>query len=96
MIREKRGLSRQISASVEHERKLLHTTIEGMNPIDMEETVSSGVISVEPKKRDSQVNIGAYIQEEPFSICPYCGKELKLPKTPRFCPYCKEKLASEG
>ncbi len=27
-----------------------------------------------------------------FNICPYCGKELNLPKTPNFCPYCKEKL----
>ena len=27
-----------------------------------------------------------------FSICPYCGKDLNLPKTPLFCPYCKEKL----
>jgi membrane protease subunit (stomatin/prohibitin family) len=27
-----------------------------------------------------------------FSICPYCGKDLNLPKTPRFCPYCKERL----
>jgi membrane protease subunit (stomatin/prohibitin family) len=29
---------------------------------------------------------------ESFSMCPYCGKDLNLPKTPRFCPYCKEKL----
>jgi rubrerythrin len=29
-----------------------------------------------------------------FNICPYCGKELKLPKTPNFCPYCREKLVS--
>jgi len=29
---------------------------------------------------------------ESFAICPYCGKDLNLPKTPRFCPYCKEKL----
>jgi len=28
----------------------------------------------------------------PFIICPYCGKKLKLPKTPKFCPYCAEKL----
>ncbi len=27
-----------------------------------------------------------------FAICPYCGKDLNLPKTPKFCPYCKEKL----
>jgi membrane protease subunit (stomatin/prohibitin family) len=25
-----------------------------------------------------------------FNACPYCGKELNLPKTPRFCPFCKE------
>lgn len=27
-----------------------------------------------------------------FSFCPYCGKELDLPKTPNFCHYCNEKL----
>jgi len=30
----------------------------------------------------------------PFTICPYCGKKLKLPKTPNFCPYCEEKLVN--
>ena len=25
-------------------------------------------------------------------ICPYCGKELNLPKPPRFCPYCGEQM----
>jgi hypothetical protein len=30
----------------------------------------------------------------PFTICPYCGKRLKLPKTPNFCPYCEEKLVN--
>jgi tetratricopeptide (TPR) repeat protein len=25
-----------------------------------------------------------------FSICPFCGEELNLPKQPKFCPYCKE------
>lgn len=29
---------------------------------------------------------------ETYCICPYCGKDLNLPKNPRFCPYCKEKL----
>ena len=92
MIREKRGLSRQISASVETERKLLHTTVEGVKTVSAEETASSGPGSGEPKKVNTQVKIGAYGQADPFSICPYCGKELKLPKTPHFCPYCKEKL----
>jgi len=27
-----------------------------------------------------------------FSICPYCGEELNLPKQPKFCPYCREAL----
>ena len=27
-----------------------------------------------------------------ISACPYCGNELKFPKTPRFCPYCKEQI----
>jgi len=32
-------------------------------------------------------------QEKPlFNICPYCGKELQLPKIPNYCPYCREKL----
>jgi len=29
---------------------------------------------------------------KPFSICPYCGEELNLPKIPNFCPFCREKL----
>ena len=29
-----------------------------------------------------------------FTACPYCGKDLDLPKTPRFCPYCKESLVT--
>ncbi|MDR0334378.1 MAG: zinc ribbon domain-containing protein [Methanomassiliicoccaceae archaeon] len=27
-----------------------------------------------------------------FRVCPYCGKALELPKPPRFCPYCAERL----
>ncbi|MDR2866700.1 MAG: zinc ribbon domain-containing protein [Methanomassiliicoccaceae archaeon] len=27
-----------------------------------------------------------------FRVCPYCGKELDLPKPPRFCPYCAERF----
>ncbi len=33
-------------------------------------------------------------ESEPFRVCPYCGKSLNLPKTPRFCPYCGEGLVS--
>jgi hypothetical protein len=33
--------------------------------------------------------------EEPFRVCPYCGKPLNLPKTPRYCPYCGERLMLE-
>ena len=29
---------------------------------------------------------------ETFKNCPYCGKDFDLPKTPKFCPYCKERL----
>ena len=29
-------------------------------------------------------------RKKSFSICPYCGEELKLPKQPKFCPYCRE------
>ncbi len=28
-----------------------------------------------------------------YAACPYCGKDLALPKTPKFCPYCKEPLS---
>jgi hypothetical protein len=28
--------------------------------------------------------------QKKFSICPFCGEELNLPKQPKFCPYCKE------
>jgi len=31
-------------------------------------------------------------EENSFTICPYCGKDLNLPKTPQFCPFCREKL----
>lgn len=25
-----------------------------------------------------------------FSVCPYCGEDINLPKPPKFCPYCRE------
>ena len=37
-------------------------------------------------------NIGQEQAESEISICPYCGKDLKFPKTPRFCPYCREQI----
>lgn len=37
-------------------------------------------------------NIGG-TRGKAFKGCPYCGEELGLPKTPKFCPHCKEKLA---
>jgi membrane protease subunit (stomatin/prohibitin family) len=40
----------------------------------------------------NQSKPAASASSEVFSMCPYCGKDLNLPKTPRFCPYCKEKL----
>lgn len=36
-------------------------------------------------------SIGGHEQDN-FKICPYCGKELNLPESPRFCPYCEKKL----
>lgn len=36
-----------------------------------------------PKKNDKS-------KRKAFSICPYCGEELNLPKQPNFCPFCKE------
>lgn len=31
-------------------------------------------------------------ETKPFLICPYCGGGLDLPKTPNFCPFCREPL----
>lgn len=28
-----------------------------------------------------------------FRICPYCGQDLKLSKTPKLCPFCSEKFS---
>ncbi len=36
-----------------------------------------------PKKRSK-------LEEPVFKTCPYCGKALKLPKKPEYCPYCSE------
>jgi len=57
------------------------------------EVVESGGI----KATDSVVTAKTTIGEQdsiPFTICPYCGKELKLLKTPNFCPYCRERLVA--
>lgn len=27
-----------------------------------------------------------------ISMCPFCGKDLNFPKTPKFCPYCREQI----
>jgi methyl-accepting chemotaxis protein len=27
-----------------------------------------------------------------YAICPYCGKELRFPRMPSFCPFCRQKL----
>lgn len=27
-----------------------------------------------------------------FQICPFCGAKLDLPRTPKYCPYCREEL----
>ena len=43
---------------------------------------------------DIDINKGASAPGEAFNACPYCGQELKLSKTPKFCPYCKERLAA--
>ena len=37
---------------------------------------------------------GGNKEPEPFKMCPYCGKSLNLPKTPRLCPYCGEGLTA--
>ena len=28
-----------------------------------------------------------------LSMCPFCGKDLNFPKTPKFCPYCREQIS---
>lgn len=40
-------------------------------------------------------DIGGKVQSpDPLYLerCPYCGKDLRFPKTPKFCPYCQEQL----
>jgi hypothetical protein len=37
-------------------------------------------------------NIGPEQSGERINICPYCNKDLKFPKTPKFCPYCEEQI----
>ena len=31
---------------------------------------------------------------KPFSVCPHCGEQLNFSRTPKFCPYCSEKLVT--
>ena len=42
------------------------------------------------QKYDTEIRIDARKKKKPFSFCPYCGKKLKLVKTPLNCPYCRE------
>ena len=42
--------------------------------------------------KDSVVSRSNIAGQKPFRACPYCGKEFSLPKTPKYCPYCKEPL----
>jgi len=47
------------------------------------------------KATDSVISMKGETKEKEyqlFSICPFCGEELKLRKTPKFCPYCRENL----
>jgi hypothetical protein len=55
------------------------------------EVVESGGIKAMDSVVTNKMNAGNQ-ESIPFTICPYCGKKLKLPKTPNFCPYCEEKL----
>jgi hypothetical protein len=57
------------------------------------EVVESGGIKATDSVVTTKTTAGGQ-DSIPFTICPYCGKELKLPKTPNFCPYCREKLVS--
>jgi len=43
--------------------------------------------------KDSVLYRSSVGKKKSFSICPYCGEDLNLSKTPNFCPYCKEKLS---
>ncbi|MCK5562136.1 MAG: hypothetical protein KAJ51_16170 [Thermoplasmata archaeon] len=38
---------------------------------------------IEPQKPEKK-------SKKVFTICPFCGEELNLPKQPNFCPFCKE------
>ncbi len=51
----------------------------GLEPLPDDGEKISNTLKIDNKKNNKQ-----------FQICPYCGEELNLPKTPNFCPYCKE------
>jgi tetratricopeptide (TPR) repeat protein len=44
----------------------------------------------ETVKENSGSGASQKSQQKSFSICPFCGEELNLPKQPKFCPYCRE------
>jgi len=57
--------------------------------------VVGDVIESGGTKKDDSITLQKGLSEEgpdPFKICPYCGKQLNLPKTPKLCPYCIEQL----
>jgi len=57
------------------------------------EVIESGGIKAMDSVVTTKIN-AIYPNSISFTICPYCGKELNLPKTPKFCPYCREKLVN--
>ncbi len=68
----------------EKEQKLININIGKIGDESRSTNIGEGAIV-------QRSNIGAE-KSEPISICPYCGKDLNFPKTPNFCPYCKERL----
>lgn len=78
---------------------ILHTTTEAIKTLGLGEPAIPKLSSSESKDiaaPDTDIKIGTHNLAEPFAVCPYCGKELKLPKTPHFCPYYQEKLVADG
>ena len=47
---------------------------------------------VAPDVKDAGTPAAGAAAGPSISICPFCGKELKFRKAPKFCPYCKEEL----
>jgi len=67
-------------------RKLANPKKEVNVSIDKSIKISDSVVN------SSSIVTGEDAEKDVMNICPYCGKELKFKKQPKFCPFCKEEF----